>query len=281
MRSSEIARIAGVSTRALRHYHSIGLLDEPPRGENGYRDYDVMDLTRVLHIKRLAALGFSLAHIKDMLEGEQGSELGQDEQDSRSTMSKRESELEALDLLDRELEMQIERLQAKRDTIALLRKEQLDPSLPIRFARSVKKLYDNLPPDASAQATDNDRATILLAAHFYDERSLDELERFTDAATEKELLSPLYEIEKEIGSLDADSSEEQRARIVDRTMELLEPLITCFDPENWENSEDGDEVRLVDSMMKETLNPAQYDVEARIEAAILERIQGLGDRKPE
>lgn len=32
MKSSELAKLAGVSVRTLRHYHAIGLLPEPPRG---------------------------------------------------------------------------------------------------------------------------------------------------------------------------------------------------------------------------------------------------------
>ena len=41
MRSKEIAALAGVSIRTLRHYHQIGLLPEPPRQNNGYRAYSV------------------------------------------------------------------------------------------------------------------------------------------------------------------------------------------------------------------------------------------------
>ena len=68
MKSSEIAKLAGVSVRTLRHYHAIGLLPEPPRGENGYRDYSAGDLARLLRIKRLASLGFPLARIGDVLD---------------------------------------------------------------------------------------------------------------------------------------------------------------------------------------------------------------------
>ncbi len=43
MRIGEIAGIVGVSTRAVRHYHRIGLLPEPPRRANGYREYTLRD----------------------------------------------------------------------------------------------------------------------------------------------------------------------------------------------------------------------------------------------
>lgn len=60
MRSKELADLAGVTVRALRHYHQLGLLPEPPRAKNGYREYGAVDLARVLRIKRLSSLGISL-----------------------------------------------------------------------------------------------------------------------------------------------------------------------------------------------------------------------------
>ncbi|EED6225780.1 MerR family DNA-binding transcriptional regulator, partial [Salmonella enterica subsp. enterica serovar Haifa] len=48
MHSNELARLAGVTVRALRHYHQVGILAEPERRSNGYREYDVHDLIRVL-----------------------------------------------------------------------------------------------------------------------------------------------------------------------------------------------------------------------------------------
>ena len=35
MLSSELAELAGVTVRTLRHYHQIGLLPEPPRTAGG------------------------------------------------------------------------------------------------------------------------------------------------------------------------------------------------------------------------------------------------------
>ena len=63
MRSGELVSLAGVTVRTLRHYHAIGLLAEPPRSENGYRSYGPEDLLRVLRIRQLASLGFSLDKI--------------------------------------------------------------------------------------------------------------------------------------------------------------------------------------------------------------------------
>lgn len=46
-----------VGPRSLRHYHALGLLPEPSRQANGYREYGALDVARLLRIKRLAALG--------------------------------------------------------------------------------------------------------------------------------------------------------------------------------------------------------------------------------
>ncbi|WP_157880243.1 MerR family DNA-binding transcriptional regulator, partial [Streptomyces katrae] len=37
MRIGEIAALVGVTTRAVRHYHHVGLLPEPGRRANRYR----------------------------------------------------------------------------------------------------------------------------------------------------------------------------------------------------------------------------------------------------
>jgi len=53
MRIGELAGLAGVSTRTVRHYHRIGLLPEPRRRENGYRSYELRDLVLLLRARRL------------------------------------------------------------------------------------------------------------------------------------------------------------------------------------------------------------------------------------
>jgi len=62
----EIAELAGTTVRAMRHHHEIGLLAEPRRHTNGYKQYGVAHLVRALRIKRLTDLGFSLPQIAEM-----------------------------------------------------------------------------------------------------------------------------------------------------------------------------------------------------------------------
>lgn len=68
LQTRELAELAGVTPRALRHYHQIGLLDEPPRTGNGYREYSIEDLVQVLRIKQLSQVGVSLRKIREILE---------------------------------------------------------------------------------------------------------------------------------------------------------------------------------------------------------------------
>ncbi|MDO5513158.1 MerR family transcriptional regulator [Corynebacterium sp.] len=63
MRISEVARAAGCSVRAVRHYHASGALPEPPRTAGGYRDYGLRDLAALLRVRALVDAGISLADI--------------------------------------------------------------------------------------------------------------------------------------------------------------------------------------------------------------------------
>ncbi|WP_117211086.1 MerR family transcriptional regulator [Allorhizocola rhizosphaerae] len=75
MRISELADLVGVTTRTVRHYHHLGLLPEPPRQPNGYREYRLRDAVALARIRRLTELGLSLDEIRDVLADDQGREL--------------------------------------------------------------------------------------------------------------------------------------------------------------------------------------------------------------
>ncbi|MDP9864414.1 MULTISPECIES: MerR family transcriptional regulator [Streptosporangium] len=59
MRIGELARRAGVSTRALRYYEQQGLITAR-RAANGYREYSEADLKLVTEIRSLLTVGFTL-----------------------------------------------------------------------------------------------------------------------------------------------------------------------------------------------------------------------------
>lgn len=54
----ELAALAGVSPRAIRHYHRVGVLPEPARSPSGYRLYDCDDVDRLLALRALADVEF-------------------------------------------------------------------------------------------------------------------------------------------------------------------------------------------------------------------------------
>jgi len=63
----QLADYAGVTVKAVRHYHQRGLLDEPPRDSSGYRRYTAADALKLVKIRILAEAGVPLARIKDLL----------------------------------------------------------------------------------------------------------------------------------------------------------------------------------------------------------------------
>ncbi|MER6158603.1 MerR family transcriptional regulator [Streptomyces sp. NPDC001868] len=75
MRIGELAAAVGVTPRAVRHYHHLGLLPEPERRANGYRDYTLRHAVVLARIRRLTELGLGLAEVRDVLADDAGREL--------------------------------------------------------------------------------------------------------------------------------------------------------------------------------------------------------------
>jgi DNA-binding transcriptional MerR regulator len=67
----EVARLTGTTSRTLRHYDAIGLLEPSRVGDNGYRWYDDRALVRLQRILLLRGLGLGLPDIRRVLEREQ------------------------------------------------------------------------------------------------------------------------------------------------------------------------------------------------------------------
>ncbi len=65
---AEVARLAGTTSRTLRHYGDVGLLAPSRVGANGYRYYDTAALTRLQRILMLRQLGLGVAAIADVLD---------------------------------------------------------------------------------------------------------------------------------------------------------------------------------------------------------------------
>ncbi|GAB3807205.1 hypothetical protein GCM10027605_37090 [Micromonospora zhanjiangensis] len=66
----QLARVAGTTSRTLRHYAAVGLLAPSRTGRNGYRYYDEECLVRLQRILLLRELGLGLPAIGQVLAGQ-------------------------------------------------------------------------------------------------------------------------------------------------------------------------------------------------------------------
>ncbi|MCY7296810.1 MerR family transcriptional regulator [Alteromonas sp. a30] len=64
---SKLAKEANVGVETIRFYERKGLLEQPIKPIQGYRQYTEQALSRVLFIKRAQYLGFTLAEISSLL----------------------------------------------------------------------------------------------------------------------------------------------------------------------------------------------------------------------
>src|SRR5882672_3438754 len=71
LRITEVAAETGLTTRAIRYYEEVGLLEPAARSDGDYRLYDASDLDRLQFIRSLRDdAGFSLSQIRQLLEDE-------------------------------------------------------------------------------------------------------------------------------------------------------------------------------------------------------------------
>ncbi|MCK6068216.1 MerR family transcriptional regulator [Microbacterium sp. EYE_512] len=67
MHIGELAERTGLSLRTLRHYDEIGLLTPSDRTDGGFRLYTAADESRLLLIRRMKPLGYSLEQMGELL----------------------------------------------------------------------------------------------------------------------------------------------------------------------------------------------------------------------
>jgi MerR family copper efflux transcriptional regulator len=67
MHIGELADKTGLSLRTLRHYDEVGLVSASGRSEGGFRLYTQTDYDRLILIRRMKPLGFSLEEMADLL----------------------------------------------------------------------------------------------------------------------------------------------------------------------------------------------------------------------
>ncbi|QGQ20567.1 MerR family transcriptional regulator [Cellulomonas sp. JZ18] len=67
MHIGAVAERTGLSLRTLRHYDEVGLLRPSARTDGGFRLYTDADVERLLLIRRMKPLGFTLEEMADLL----------------------------------------------------------------------------------------------------------------------------------------------------------------------------------------------------------------------
>ncbi|GAF47494.1 helix-turn-helix domain-containing protein [Rhodococcus wratislaviensis] len=226
----ELSELAGTTVKAVRHYHEVGLLTEPDRAANGYKQYGVTHLVRLLQIKRLTDLGFSLAQIAAMGDADEHPE-------------------QALRTLDAELAATIERLQRARVELALILRHSAPTDLPPEVAAAA----------ADADLSDTDRTFVVFMSQMLSPSALDaygELLRNPDAVP----AGP------ELDTLPADADEHTRSELAARLLPQIRDLMTAypelFEPQGAANPRRA--AHATEVAIEDLYNPAQVDVLRRL-----------------
>ncbi|UOQ57013.1 MerR family transcriptional regulator [Leucobacter allii] len=116
MHIGELAERTELSLRTIRHYDEIGLLEPSGRSEGGFRLYTEEDHDRLMLIRRMKPLGYSLEQMGDLLRaidqantsGAAGDDarraLGDFRADAEARRAKLAKQLEAADEFIRQLD---------------------------------------------------------------------------------------------------------------------------------------------------------------------------------
>ena len=251
MRSAALADLAGVSVRTLRHYHQTGLLAEPERRANGYREYSVHDLIRVLRIRRLAAVGISLEQMPDLLDGD-----GTDGDSSDASA--------VLETLDAELASQIERLTAQRAVIAQLRAHGSSPDLPPELAPFLA-VFAAAPLPSHALRQDRDQA--ILVAHLAGEAGMPHLAGFYERISAPDIADGVAAVSQRFAELGPTSTEAEIASTADLIVATVVPLLDDLSAGAVHDAMSAS-ADLVTEYLDDSITPQQRDCLTRAEAML-------------
>lgn len=224
----EIADLAGTTVNTVRHYHRVGLLELPERMSNGYKQYAVRHLVRLLQIRRLRDLGVPLDRIDAV--GDEGG-----------------AAMDALHAVEADLGLSIERLQRARAEIRAIREGASTTDVPPGFERLARRM------------STSERALVLIYAQLYDEAAMTDVREML--ADEPEGASV------EFDALVSDADEETRSRLAESYGQTLARHLRDYpwlsDPKaHLVKSPNATRDTFVESVSA-MFNPAQLDVMGR------------------
>jgi len=237
-----LASYAGVTIRAVRHYHQIGLLAEPERDASGYRTYDAVAVVRLIRIRTLAEAGVPLARVRELLDADPGS------YDAATTE------------IDRQLRVRIRALQEHRRRIARLGCGD-SLAVPEEVVDYLDRLRAIAAPAALIEAERD--AWILMAARWPDAIPAIMAEKVAQLANPKVIR--LYQL---IGRIAENWKDEELLReTADLMNELLEQAATSGELDRQDEiMPDAAFIRLMDSFAD-----AAHPAVARLRELIAER----------
>lgn len=223
----QIASYAGVTVRAVRHYHAKGLLPEPERDHSGYRRYDAAAVVELVKIRTLADAGVPLSRVHELLAA------GDEEFAS------------AVEDIDRRLRCEIRERQHHRQRIAKLAAGD-SLALPPEVLAYLDRMRELGFPELMVEGERD--GWILVAAQ------LPEHMRFYMEIKQQQLDNPeTVELYRDLAASTRWEADDSRVvAIADRLVGLLESV----DAEEWEthDNEVTDELaRLLDSVFLDSL----------------------------
>ncbi len=225
----QLASYAGVTIRAVRHYHQVGLMPEPERDVSGYRTYDADAVVRLIRIRTLAEAGVPLARVQQLLDADPETFVAETVQ------------------IDRELRAQIRELQEHRRRIAQLASGD-SLAVPEVVADYLEMVRAIGAPDELIDAERD--AWILVAARYPDQIDAfmdDKVRQLEDPRTVR-----FYQLISKMLSGDEDENEHLAQEIVDLLVEVFEEAAANGQLEQQDlNMDDSTFVQLLDSMAEE------------------------------
>jgi DNA-binding transcriptional MerR regulator len=244
MRSSELASLAGVTVRTLRHYHQVGVLPEPSRAVNGYREYGVHHLIRVLRIRRVAALGVPLERVGEVLDAPD------------------QAHPSLLDELEGAVDEEIRRLESQKSMIRMLRASDAHPDLDPALAPFVTLLLGSAVNSPSLQW---DREYSILLGHLAGD---DGVERLGQVYARLAATAPdgrADDIRQAFDALGAEAGDQEIEEFVDAMVTTLGDTVAELRPLMVGLFHDETLVdQLVDGYIADTVNRAQRDALSRL-----------------
>ncbi|GMA33131.1 MerR family transcriptional regulator [Litorihabitans aurantiacus] len=228
--TQRLADLAGTTVKTVRYYHRVGVLDEPERTPNGYKQYGPAHLVQLLRVRLLADLGVPLAEVRDLDDGAHPESL--------------------LRRLRAELDTRLATLERLREEVTAMLEHGAPADLPLGFSAAAHHL------------SPTDRALIRVYARVYDDVGMADLRRLAAL--------PATPLDDEFVALPADADDAARADLAARYAPEVRALLEAHPGVDARHAHlvvpRGRADATIAPVLLDLFNPAQIDVLVRIAA---------------